>query len=146
MKRAVLASLLLILTFSLSMAAQLLNYTLADVAAGTGTVTGTSVEDETRSATAQGTVTSSGGGGGGVSVSLAPATASVRVGGTQQFTANVTGSSAGVTWTVTGAVGTVDDNGMFTATKAGMGVVKATSVTDPTKSASATVSVSQSGA
>jgi uncharacterized protein YjdB len=116
------------------------------VSAGTGTVTATSVEDTTKSATAQVTVTSSGGGGGGVSVSLTPATASVSVGGTQQFTANVTGSSAGVTWTVTGAVGTVDANGMFTATKAGMGVVKATSVTDPTKSASATVSVTQSGA
>jgi cytochrome b involved in lipid metabolism len=116
------------------------------VSAGTGTVTATSVEDKTKSATAQVTVTSSGGGGGGVSVSLTPATASVSVGGTQQFTANVTGSSAGVTWTVTGSVGTVDANGMFTATKAGMGVVKATSVTDPTKSASATVSVTQSGA
>jgi uncharacterized protein YjdB len=116
------------------------------VSAGTGTVTATSVEDKTKSATAQVTVTSSGGGGGGVSVSLTPATASVSVGGTQQFTANVTGSSAGVTWTVTGSVGTVDAKGMFTATKAGMGVVKATSVTDPTKSASATVSVTQSGA
>lgn len=116
------------------------------VSAGTGTVTATSVEDTTKSATAQVTVTSSGGGGGGVSVSLTPATASVSVGGTQQFTATVTGSSSGVTWTVTGSVGTVDANGMFTATKAGMGVVKATSVTDPTKSASATVSVTQSGA
>ena len=117
------------------------------VSAGTGTVTATSVEDTTKSATAQVTVTSSGGGGGGgVSVSLTPATASVSVGGTQQFTANVTGSSSGVTWTVTGAVGTVDANGMFTATKAGMGVVKVTSVSDPTKSATATVSVTQSGA
>jgi uncharacterized protein YjdB len=116
------------------------------VTAGTGTVTATSVEDTTKSATAQVTVSSSGGGGGGVSVSLTPVTASVSVGGTQQFTANVTGSSSGVTWTATGAVGTVDSNGMFTATKAGMGVVKATSVSDPTKSSSATVSVTQSGA
>lgn len=116
------------------------------VTAGTGTVMATSVEDTTKSATAQVTVTSSGGGGGGVSVTLTPVTASVSVGGTQQFTANVTGSSSGVTWTVTGSVGTVDANGMFTATKAGMGVVKATSVSDPTKSASATVSVTQSGA
>jgi len=116
------------------------------VSAGTGTVTATSVEDTTKSATAQVTVKSSGGGGGGVAVSLSPTTASVSVGGTQQFTATVTGSSSGVTWTVTGAVGTVDSNGMFTATKAGMGVVKATSVSDPTKSASATVSVRQSGA
>jgi uncharacterized protein YjdB len=117
------------------------------VTAGTGTVTATSVEDTTKSATAQVTVTSGGGGGGGgVSVSLTPATASVSVGGKQQFTATVTGSSSGVTWTVTGSVGTVDANGMFTATKAGMGVVKATSVSDPTKSATATVSVTTSGA
>jgi uncharacterized protein YjdB len=116
------------------------------VSAGTGTVTATSVEDTTKATTAQVTVKSSGGGGGGVSVSLTPVTASVSVGGTQQFAANVTGSSSGVTWTVTGSVGTVDTNGMFTATKAGMGVVKATSVSDATKSASATVSVTQSGA
>jgi uncharacterized protein YjdB len=115
------------------------------VSAGTGTVTVTSTEDTTKSASASVTVTS-GGGGGGISVSLTPATASVSVGGKQQFTANVTGSSAGVTWTATGSVGTVDSNGMFTATKAGMGVVKATSVGDPTKSASANVTVTQTGA
>jgi uncharacterized protein YjdB len=116
------------------------------VSAGTGTVTATSVEDTTVSARAQVTVKSSGGGGGGISVSLSPMTASVSVGGTQQFTANVTGSSAGVTWTATGSVGTIDSNGMFTATKAGIGVVKATSVGDPTKSASATVTVTKTGA
>lgn len=116
------------------------------VSAGTGTVTATSKEDTSKSATAQVTVTSSGGGGGGISVSITPATASVSVGGKKQFTANVTGSSAGVTWTVTGAVGTVDSNGMFTATKAGMGVVKATSVGDATKSASANVTVTNTGA
>ena len=116
------------------------------VSAGTGTVTATSVEDATKSATAQVTVKSSGGGGGSISVSVSPGTASVSVGGTQQFTANVTGSTAGVTWTATGSVGTVDSNGMFTATKAGMGVVKATSVGDPTKSASATVTVTKTGA
>ena len=115
------------------------------VSAGTGTVTATSTEDTTKSATASVTVKSSSGGGG-ISVSLTPATASVSVGGKQQFTANVTGSSAGVTWTATGSVGTVDSNGMFTATKAGMGVVKATSVGDPTKSASANVTVTQTGA
>jgi hypothetical protein len=118
------------------------------VSAGTGTVTATSVEDPTKSATAQVTVTSAGGGGGGgaISVSISPASMTLGVGGKQQFTANVTGSTRGVTWTSTGAVGTVDSNGMFTATAAGMGVVKATSVDDPTKSASATVTVSKSGA
>lgn len=117
------------------------------VSAGTGTVTATSVDDPTKSATAQVTVnatpppppT-------GVSVTVTPVTASVSVGGKQQFTAKITGSTSGVTWTATGSVGTVDSNGMFTATKAGMGVVKATSVSDPTKSASANVTVTQTGA
>jgi hypothetical protein len=115
------------------------------VSVGTGTVTATSVEDPTKKATASVTVTS-GGGGGGVTVSVSPASMTLSVGGKQQFTAKVSGSSAGVTWTATGAVGTVDANGLFTATKVGVGVVKATSVSDPTKSASANVTVSQSGA
>jgi hypothetical protein len=115
------------------------------VSAGTGTVTTTSVEDTTKSATAQVTVTN-GGGGGGISVTISPASMTLGVGGKQQFTANLTGSTNGVTWTATGAVGTVDTKGMFTATKAGMGVVKATSVDDATQSASATVTVSNSGA
>lgn len=119
------------------------------VTAGTGTVTATSVDDPTKSATAQITITSSSGGGGGggtVSVAITPSTMTLAVGGKQQFTAKVTGSTSGVTWTATGSVGTIDANGMFTATKAGMGVVKATSVSDPTKSASANVTVSKSGA
>lgn len=115
------------------------------VSAGTGTVTATSVEDTTKSATASVKVTS-GGGGGTVSVSVSPTTMTLSVGGKQQFNASVSGSNAGVTWTATGAVGTIDAKGLFTATKAGMGVVKATSVADPTKSASANVTVSQSGA
>ena len=117
------------------------------VSAGTGTVTATSVEDKTKSATAQVTVSTSGGGGGGgggISVKVSPASTTLGVGAAQQFTASVTGSSSGVTWTATGAVGTIDSKGMFTATKAGMGVVKATSVGDPTKSASANVTVSKS--
>jgi uncharacterized protein YjdB len=117
------------------------------VSAGTGTVTATSVEDTTKKATAQVTITASGGGGGGtVSVTVTPASMTLSVGAKQQFTAKVSGSTSGVTWTATGAVGTIDANGVFTATKSGMGVVKATSVSDPTKSASANVTVSQSGA
>ncbi len=117
------------------------------VTPGTGTVTATSVEDPTKSATAQVTVTSAGGGGGGggISVNVTPPSMTVSVGGKQQFTANVTGSNAGVTWTATGAVGTIDAQGLFTATKVGQGVVKATSVDDPTKSATAMVTVTKSG-
>jgi hypothetical protein len=115
------------------------------VTPGTGTVTATSVQDPTKSASATVMVTSGPPTGGGVAVTVSPSTMTVNVGGTQQFTANVTGSTAGVTWTATGAVGTVDSKGLFTATKAGQGVVKATSVTDPTKSASAAVTVTKSG-
>lgn len=114
------------------------------VNAGTGTVTATSVEDPTKSATASVTVTATPPTGG-IGVTVSPTSMTVSIGGTQQFTANVTGSAAGVTWTATGAVGTVDSNGLFTATKAGQGVVKATSVDDPTKSASASVTVTKSG-
>jgi len=119
------------------------------VTAGTGTVTATSVEDPTKSATAQITISGSGGGGGGtggVSVTVTPANKTLSIGDKQQFTATVTGSTSGVTWTATGSVGTIDANGMFTATKSGMGVVKATSVSDPTKFATANVTVSKSGA
>ena len=118
------------------------NYTAVNP--GTGTVTATSVEDPTKSASASVTVTSIPPTGG-VSVAVTPGTSTVSVGATQQFTANVTGSTNGVTWTATGAVGTVDSKGLFTATKAGQGVVKATSVDDPTKSASATVTVTKTG-
>jgi hypothetical protein len=112
---------------------------------GTGTVTATSVEDPTKSATASVTVTAGPPTGGGIAVMVSPASMIVSMGGKQQFTANVTGSTAGVTWTATGAVGTVDSKGLFTATKVGQGVVKATSVDDPTKSASAAVTVTKSG-
>jgi cytochrome b5-like protein/Big-like domain-containing protein len=111
---------------------------------GTGTVTATSVEDPTKTATAQVTVTSTPPTGG-IAVTVSPGSMIVSVGGKQQFTANVTGSTAGVTWTATGAVGAVDSKGLFTATKVGQGVVKATSVDDPTKSASAAVTVTNSG-
>src|SRR6266436_2793556 len=77
----------------------------------------------------------------GVSVSLNLSAASVRVGGTQQFTATVTGSSnAGVTWTATG--GTVSSGGLYTApATAGTFTVTATSAADTTKAASAAVTV-----
>jgi len=112
------------------------------VTPGTGTVTATSVEDKTKSASATVTVTGSPSPGG-ISVTLSPTNAMVFVGATQQFTAKVTGSPNGVTWTATGAVGTVNSSGLFTATAAGTGIVKATSVDDPTKSSSASVTVTK---
>lgn len=78
-------------------------------------------------------------------ITLTPTNAAVGTGQTTQFKA--TGDPAGVTWTVTGGgangAGTVDTNGNFTApTGSSTAVtVAATSKTDKTKSASATVNV-----
>jgi len=110
------------------------------VSAGTGTVTATSVQDKTKSASATVTVTAPPSPGG-IAVSLSPTNAMLLVGGAQQFTAKVTGATGGVTWTATGAVGTISSAGLFTASAAGSGVVKATSIDDPTKSASAAITV-----
>lgn len=94
------------------------------------------------------------GGGGGVSVSLTPNGNPTTVGVTltQQFTANVSGTSNhSVTWSVsrsgcTGAAcGVIDSNGLFTAPSAPPSpatvTVKATSAADSSKSASVTVKI-----
>ena len=104
--------------------------------AGTVTVKATSVADTTKSASAAVTVTAQA-----VAVSVSPGTASLTPSATQQFTATVTGTtSTGVTWSATGGV--VSSSGLYTApATAGTFAVTATSVADPTKSASASVSV-----
>jgi len=80
-------------------------------------------------------------------VAVSPATASVVSGGTQQFTASVSGTSnVGVTWSA--SAGTVSNSGLFnapTVTVATTVTVTATSLADPTKSALATVSVNPPG-
>ncbi len=96
------------------------------------------------------TVTSSTGG---VSITISPTSAALATGGTQQFTAAVTGSTnTSVTWSVDGtaggssAVGTVSTSGLYTAPgTAGTHTVTATSAADATKSASATVTVMAPG-
>jgi len=77
----------------------------------------------------------------GVVVKINPVSASVQVGGTQPFSATVTGSSnTSVTWTATG--GTVSTSGLYTAgNTAGSFSVTATSSADSTKSAKAIVTV-----
>jgi hypothetical protein len=109
----------------------------APSAAGTYTVTATSAADTTKSASASVTVSAAPV----VAVSITPGSASLTTGGTQQFTASVTGSSnTAVTWSATG--GTIT-SGLYTApSAAGSYTVKATSVADSTKSASANVTVS----
>ena len=83
------------------------------------------------------------------SVVISPTSATLAVGGTQQFTATVTGEmDPSVTWSVDGinggntTVGTVSSSGLYTAPSSGGGhTVKATSNADSSKSASAAVSV-----
>ena len=109
----------------------------APATAGTFHVRATSVADPTKSASATVTVTA-------VSVGISPTSASVVVGNTRQFTATVTGTSnTAVTWAVLeSGGGTVSASGLYTApATAGTYRVRATSVADPTKSASATVTV-----
>ena len=79
-----------------------------------------------------------------ISVSLVPTYAAIQVGGSQQFTATVAGSSnQAVTWTVVEANGgTISPSGLYTApSTAGTYHVVATSAAAPTQSATATVSV-----
>jgi hypothetical protein len=81
-----------------------------------------------------------------VSISISPVSTTLAPGGTQQFTAAVTGASnAGVTWSVQegAAGGSVTAGGLYTAPGSnGTYHVKATAQADPTKSATATVTVS----
>jgi len=107
----------------------------APAAAGTYTVTATSAADTSKSASATVTVAAP------VAVSISPTSASLFTGGTQQFTATVTGTTNNaVTWSATG--GTVSASGLYTAPDmAGTYTVTATSAADTTKSGSATVTV-----
>lgn len=74
-------------------------------------------------------------------VSIDPTSVNLRPGGTQQFTATVTGpSDTSVTWSATG--GTITQSGLYTVgSNTGSFTVTARSVANPTKSASATVTV-----
>ncbi|SNB45366.1 hypothetical protein [Geobacter sp. DSM 9736] len=75
-------------------------------------------------------------------VTITPASAKVQVGGTQQFTATVP-----VTWSVVSTNGgTISEGGLYTApARQGMYLIKGTSTSDPTKSATATVMVGSTG-
>ena len=85
-----------------------------------------------------------------MSIIVSPNITTVTMGNTQQFLATVTGTSnTAVAWSVRGAdcvgvaCGTISPNGLYappaSLPSAGTVTVKATSVADPTKSASATV-------
>jgi len=108
----------------------------APMSAGSFLVTATSVADTSKSASASVTVATT------VAVTISPGSASLSSGGSQQFTASVSGSSnTAVTWSATG--GSISSAGLYTApSAAGTYTVAATSSADTTKSASATVTVS----
>jgi Fe-S cluster assembly iron-binding protein IscA len=107
-------------------------------------VTATSVADPTKSASALVTIVPA------VSVTVSPSVVQLFVLGHQQFTATVTGTSnALVTWSIGNcsgsACGTISTSGLYTAPSAVPSSpqisIMATSVADPTKSASATVTI-----
>ncbi|WP_163991816.1 hypothetical protein [Pyxidicoccus caerfyrddinensis] len=114
---------------------------------GTFTVTATSVADPTKSDSATITVdpvvTPT------IVVTVTPGTATVNPGAVVNLTAQVTGTSVvAVTWAVEGgaANGAVTSSGVYTApTHPGTFTVTATSVADPSKKASATITVPVAG-
>ena len=103
------------------------------------TVKATSTADPTKSASATISLTP-------VTVTLTPSTASLTISQSQQFTPTVTGTAnTGVTWSLSPVVGTISGSGLYTApasiASAQNVMLTATSIVDPTKSASATISL-----
>jgi len=110
-------------------------------ATSTATVTATSTKDATKSAAATVALNPPAA----ISVAVSPTSASLGGGGTQQFTATVTGTSnTAVTWSLTGA-GILSTSGLYTApatiSSISTATVKATSVADTTKSTSAIITL-----
>jgi hypothetical protein len=113
------------------------------VTVGSGTITATSQQDSTKSASATITVSSTptptptt------IAVTIKPSAMTLNQGARMRFKARLSNSTSGVTWSTTGSIGTIDTRGMFVAgLTAGTGTVTATSVDDPTKSASAQVTI-----
>jgi Bacterial Ig-like domain (group 2) len=107
------------------------------------TVSAVSVADPTKTASATVTVNPVATG----TVTVSPATATIAVGGTQQFTATMMGGSeVNVTWSVDGitggnsSVGTISSSGLYTApSTAGMHTITATSVSNISGSAAVSV-------
>ena len=107
----------------------------------TVTIIATSTEDPRRSASTTITLHPP------VTISVDPVTVVLRAGDTKQFSAAVqNASNPAVVWTRTPGVGTVSDKGLFAAppemSAAQTVKVTATSVEDPGKSATATVTIS----
>jgi hypothetical protein len=115
----------------------------APLVAGVYTVVATSTADALKKAEATVTVQLPGGGEQGViSVAVNPVAVTLQRNAQQQFTATVANSSnQNVIWSVTGS-GSIDASGLYTAPGQNTNdIVTATSVADSTKTASATVTV-----
>lgn len=114
-------------------------YTAPAAQSGAFHVRATSVASPMSSGTATATVTAAPM----VTVTVSPDTVTLTGGAQQQFTATVMGSTnTAVSWTATGGV--ISATGLFTAPSTpGPVTVTATPVADPTKSASATVTVTE---
>jgi Chitobiase/beta-hexosaminidase C-terminal domain/Right handed beta helix region/Bacterial Ig-like domain (group 2) len=85
-----------------------------------------------------------------IAVSVAPASLTLAPAQSRQFTAMITGTSQqSVVWTLNTAVGTISATGLYTAPASIIGlqnvIVTATSTADPTKAASANVSITPAG-
>jgi hypothetical protein len=129
------------------------NYTAPGTLPGPGAITvqATSVEDPTKSASASVHVTSD------VTVSVSPMAASVELGASQAFQGTVTSAGkpyTGFTWVLSGngctgaSCGVVDGNGTYTAPQvlpaATAVTLTATSVADPSKITSASITITSS--
>jgi cytochrome b involved in lipid metabolism len=114
------------------------------VVAGQGTVTAASTQDATKSASALVTVSAATPPPpAAIVVSVNPSALSLNTGATHQFNATLTNSTLGVTWTATAAIGKISATGALTAAMIpASGKVTATSIQDPTKSASVQVTLS----
>ena len=111
----------------------------------TVTITATSVADASKTATVTVTITPA------VAVSVSPTTATLAAGKTQQFTATVANASnTSVTWTRSPAIGTINSSGLYAAptsvTAQQTVIITATSIADPTKYATATITITPASA
>jgi hypothetical protein len=113
------------------------------VTVGSGTITATSQQDSTKSASASLTVsTTPKPTPNMIAVTINPSALTLNQGQRMRFRAALTNSTSGVTWSTTGSIGSINNRGVFVAgLTAGTGTVTATSVDDPTKSASAQVTI-----
>jgi uncharacterized protein YjdB len=122
----------------------------APAGATVSTVTATSLADPTKSASAVVTIASASNPGSNppprgpavIGVTISPATTSTSTGGTISFTATVLGTTLDKSVTWNASLGSITSAGVYTApATAGTSIVTATSVADPTKVGTATVTV-----